>query len=97
MSRIPTTLRASDSAEGLQIVHQYLDAGAKQVWVLYLGTKDVPVFEANRLLLLSGNELLEGRDVSPGFAMISFSARANDNSASICRSVIQKLVTQSPS
>ncbi len=59
-----------DPAEDLQIkVQPYLDTGAKQVWVLYPKTKDMHVFEANQALVLSGDQVLEGRDVLPGFSI----------------------------
>ena len=60
----------SDAAEDLQLkVHQYLDAGAKQVWVLYPKTKNVHVFEATRISVLSGDEILSGGALLPGFAV----------------------------
>jgi Uma2 family endonuclease len=60
----------SDAADDLQIkVQQYLDTGSKQVWVLYPKTKDVHVFEANQAMVLTGDQLLEGRDLLPGFAV----------------------------
>jgi len=60
----------SDPAEDLQIkVRQYLSAGAKQVWVLYPKTKDIHVFKAGQLLELSGDEVLDGGDLLPGFAV----------------------------
>jgi len=60
----------SDSAEDLETkVRQYLGAGAKQVWVLYPKTRDVQVFEANRGLVLNGDQVLEGGELLPGFAV----------------------------
>jgi Uma2 family endonuclease len=60
----------SDSAADLEIkLHQYLNTGSKQVWVLYPKTKDVHVFDAARLVVLSGDQVLEGGELLPGFAV----------------------------
>jgi Uma2 family endonuclease len=60
----------SDSAEDLEIkIRQYLNAGAKQVWVLYPKTRDVQVFEENQAAILSGDQVLDGGDLLPGFAV----------------------------
>jgi len=54
----------SDAAEELEIkVWQYLNAGAKQVWVIYPRSQDVHVYEAGRIAMLKGD------DVLPGFAV----------------------------
>jgi len=61
----------SDAADDLEItVRQYLNTGAKQLWVLYPETKDVHVFEASRLSVLNGEDVLNGGVLLPGFAVI---------------------------
>jgi Uma2 family endonuclease len=60
----------SGSAEDLQIkVRQYLDTGAKQVWVLYPKIGAVHVFEANVARVLTKDEIVGGGDLLPGFAV----------------------------
>ncbi len=52
----------SDVPEDLEVkIRQYLNAGAKQVWVLYPKTRDVHVWE------LTGPVVLKDRDLLPGF------------------------------
>jgi Uma2 family endonuclease len=59
-----------DSAEDLEIkVKQYLNAGAEQVWVLYPKTRDVWRWRANQGIMLRGDQVLEGGDLLPGFAV----------------------------
>jgi Uma2 family endonuclease len=55
----------SDSAEDLQIkVTQYLQCGAKQVWVLYPKTQNIHVFATGAALIILGqDETLEGGDL----------------------------------
>ena len=50
-------------------VHQYLDAGAKQVWVLYPKTKMCMCSRQRRISVLKGDEILSGGDLLPGFAV----------------------------
>jgi len=60
----------SDSAEDLEVkVRQYLNAGAKQVWVLYPKSQDLHVFQPDRFFVLKGDQVLEGADLLPGFAV----------------------------
>ena len=60
----------SNSAEDLEIkVKQYLQAGAKQVWVLYPKTQNIHVFSANVTTVLGRTQLLTGADLLPGFSV----------------------------
>ena len=60
----------SDSAQDLEInLRQYLGAGAQQVWVLYSKTLDVHVFGADRVVMLKNDQVLEGGELLPGFAV----------------------------
>jgi Uma2 family endonuclease len=60
----------SDSAEDLQIkVKQYLQYGAKQVWILYPKTQNIHVFFTGAaLIILDHDQTLEGGDLLPGFS-----------------------------
>jgi Uma2 family endonuclease len=60
----------SDSAEDLEIkINQYLQCGAKQVWIAYPKTRKIHVFSAgNAGAILDENETLEGGDLLPGFS-----------------------------
>jgi Uma2 family endonuclease len=60
----------SDSAEDLEIkVNQYLQCGAKQVWIAYPKTRKVHVFSGGKAgAILDENETLEGADLLPGFS-----------------------------
>jgi len=52
----------SDVPEDLEVkIRQYLNAGGKQVWVLYPKTRDLHVWE------LTGSVVLKDRDLLPGF------------------------------
>jgi Uma2 family endonuclease len=61
----------SDSAQDLEIkIEQYLQAGARQVWVLYPKTKNIHVFSSGRSpRILDENQTLEGGDLLPGFSV----------------------------
>ena len=61
----------ADPAEDLQIkIDQYLQAGAKQVWVLYPKTKRVHLFYAGgAIAIFDETQRLEGGDVLPGFSI----------------------------
>jgi Uma2 family endonuclease len=60
----------SDAADELEIkVRQYLNTGAKQVWVLYPKSQDLHVFQPDRFFVLKADEVLEGGDLLPGFAV----------------------------
>lgn len=60
----------SDSAEDLQLkIDQYLQAGAKQVWVLYPKTKHIHVFRSGTIEILDETRTLEGGDLLPGFSV----------------------------
>jgi Uma2 family endonuclease len=61
----------SDSAEDLDVkVEQYLQSGAKQVWILYPKTKRIHVFQPDsQVRVLDGMQTLEGGDLLPGFSM----------------------------
>ena len=60
----------SDAADELEIkVRQYLNTGAKQVWVLYPRSQDLHVFQPDRFFVLKADEVLEGGDLLPGFAV----------------------------
>ena len=59
-----------EEAEDLEVkVRQYLNAGAKQVWVLYPKSQDLHVFQPDRFFVLKGDQVLESADLLPGFAM----------------------------
>jgi Uma2 family endonuclease len=60
----------SDSAEDLQIkVTQYLQYGAKQVWILYPKTRNIHVFAAGAApIILDQDQTLEGGDLLPSFS-----------------------------
>jgi Uma2 family endonuclease len=59
----------SDSAQDLESkVRQYLQAGAKQVWVLYPKTRTIHLFSAGQSLrILDENQTLDGGELLPGF------------------------------
>lgn len=61
----------SDSAQDLEIkTRQYLQAGAKQVWVLYPATRTVHVAcPDSAVLILNESETLTGGDLLPGFSV----------------------------
>ncbi len=61
----------SDSAEDLQVkVDQYLQSGARQVWILYPKTKCIYVFRAGeQVAVLDASQRLEGGDLLPGFSV----------------------------
>ncbi|HEY3935980.1 MAG TPA: Uma2 family endonuclease [Bryobacteraceae bacterium] len=60
----------SDSAEDLEIkVNQYLQGGAKQVWVAYPKTRKIHVFSSGTApIILDQDQTLEGGDLLPGFS-----------------------------
>jgi Uma2 family endonuclease len=62
---------ASDSAEDLEIkVEQYLQSGAKQVWILYPKTKRLHLFRpGNQLRVLDETQTLEAAELLPGFSV----------------------------
>ena len=72
----------SDLAEELkQKVKQYLDAGAKAVWVFYAKTREVEVFRAGGATFVRREpETLEDSDVLPGFSLDLKSAFSLGNS-----------------
>jgi Uma2 family endonuclease len=61
----------SDSAEDLEIkVEQYLQSGAKQVWVLYPKTKRLHLFRpGNQLRVLDETKTLDAAEFFPGFSI----------------------------
>ncbi len=61
----------SDSAQDLQVkVGQYLQSGAKQVWVLYPKTRRIHVFHAGgATVIFDESQTLEGGDSMPGFSV----------------------------
>jgi Uma2 family endonuclease len=61
----------SDSAQDLESkVKQYLQGGAKQVWVLYPKTRNIHVFSgAQSPRILDANQTLEGGELLPGFSV----------------------------
>lgn len=61
----------SDSAAGLhRKVHQYLEAGAQSVWVVYPQTGHVIVFRRNGTLReLRQDDLLEEPEILPKFSV----------------------------
>ena len=61
----------SDPADDLQIkVEQYLQAGAKQVWILYPKTKCVHVFfEGGSIATFDDMQTLTGGDLLPEFSV----------------------------
>jgi Uma2 family endonuclease len=61
----------SDSAQDLESkVKQYLQAGAKQVWVLYPKTRNIYVFSGTQSpRILEENQTLEGGELLPGFSV----------------------------
>jgi Uma2 family endonuclease len=61
----------SDSAQDLEIkTKQYLQAGAKQVWVLYPATRTVHVSRPNTpVVVLDEIQTLTGGDLLPGFSV----------------------------
>ncbi len=74
----------SDPADDLQIkVDQYLDAGAKQVWVVYPKTKRIHVFHGGRsMVILDETQMLEGGDLLPGFSVKVADLFLSENHAS---------------
>ncbi len=74
----------SDSAEDLQIkVDQYLQTGAKQVWVLYPKAKRVHVFYIDgTTAILDETQTLDGGDFMPGFAVKVADLFLSENHAS---------------
>jgi Uma2 family endonuclease len=61
----------SDSAEDLDIkTKQYLQNGARQVWILYPKTQTVHIFSRGAaIVILDQDQTLEGGDVLPGFTV----------------------------
>ena len=61
----------SDSAEDLEIkVEQYLQSGAKQVWILYPKTKRLHLFRpGNQLRVLDETQTLDAGELFAGFSM----------------------------
>jgi Uma2 family endonuclease len=61
----------SDSAEDLEIkVEQYLQSGAKQVWVLYPKTKRIHVFQPDsQVRVLDETQTLDAAELFPGFSV----------------------------
>jgi Uma2 family endonuclease len=61
----------SDSAEDLEIkTKQYLQSGARQVWILYPKTQTVHVFSSGTAaVILERDQTLEGGDLLPGFSV----------------------------
>jgi Uma2 family endonuclease len=61
----------SDSAEDLDIkTKQYLQSGARQVWILYPKTQTVQVFSSGAAaVILDRDQTLEGGDLLPGFSV----------------------------
>lgn len=73
----------SDSAEDLQLkVRQYLQAGARQVWILYPKTKCVHVFHGSEGKILNESQTLEGGDLLPGFSVKVADLFPSENHAS---------------
>ncbi len=73
----------TDSAEDLQVkVDQYLQAGARQVWILYPKTKCIYVFRAGeQVAVLDASQTLEGGDLLPGFAVAVADLFVSENHA----------------
>lgn len=61
----------SDSAQDLEIkTKQYLQASAKQVWILYPATKTVHISRPDTpLVVLDESQSLDGGDLLPGFSV----------------------------
>jgi Uma2 family endonuclease len=61
----------SDSAEDLEVkVEQYLQSGAKQVWILYPKTKRLHLFRpGNQLRVLDETQTLDAAELFPGFSV----------------------------
>ncbi|MGI9075317.1 MAG: Uma2 family endonuclease [Bryobacteraceae bacterium] len=61
----------SDSAEDLEVkVEQYLQSGAKQVWILYPKTKRLHFFRpGNQLRVLDETQTLDAAELFPGFSV----------------------------
>jgi len=61
----------SDIAEDLQIeVDQYLQAGAKRIWIVYPKTKRIHIFhESGSMTALDESQTLDGGDLLPGFSV----------------------------
>ncbi|MBV9766287.1 MAG: Uma2 family endonuclease [Acidobacteriaceae bacterium] len=61
----------SDSAEDLETkIEQYLQAGARQVWILYPKTKRVHVFYGtDQRIVRDESQTLEGGELLPGFSV----------------------------
>ena len=60
----------SDSAEDLDLkTKQYLEAGAKQVWVVYPATRKIYVYRPDSLSVLDESQTLTAPDILPGFSV----------------------------
>ena len=61
----------SDSAQDLEIkIKQYLQSGARQVWVLHPKPQSIHLFSSISVVpVLDANETLEGGNLFPGFAV----------------------------
>ena len=59
----------NDSAKALnRKVNQYLRSGARAVWVFYPDTRQVDVHAAHGVRKLREGDVLEDRDLLPGFS-----------------------------
>lgn len=73
----------SDSAEDLELkVRQYLQSGARQVWIVYPKSKCVHVFSGGDVIILHESQMLEGEDLLPGFAVKVADLFPSENHAS---------------
>ena len=73
----------SDTAQDLQLkVDQYLQSGARQVWILYPKTKRVHVFHGGDASILNESQTLEGGDLLPGFSVKVADLFPSENHAS---------------
>jgi Uma2 family endonuclease len=61
----------SDSAEDLEIkLEQYLQSGAKEVWILYPRTRRLHLFRpGNQLRMLDETQTLDAAELLPGFSV----------------------------
>jgi Uma2 family endonuclease len=61
----------TDLAEDLtRKVDQYIKAGSRPVWVLYLKAREVHIFRAGEVRALRGaDEVLEDQEILPGFSL----------------------------
>jgi Uma2 family endonuclease len=71
----------SDSAEDLEIkVEQYLQSGAKQVWVLYPKTKRIHVFRpGSQPVVLDETQTMDGGELFRGFSVKVADLFLNEN------------------